>query len=149
MDCSKCGAENRENDKFCSKCGAQLSMKSESDTQSFAPVFEEEPSPVDVSPQDETVLVVAKGPAVGQRFILKSGEVTLGRDPASDIFLDDFTVSRKHAKIVLGADRANLVDDGSLNGTYVNGTRIDRAVLKSGDELQVGKFKLVYLAGRH
>ena len=146
MYCKVCGAKNRSSDRFCSKCGSELKSKKESDTQSFAPAFEEKEPLVGIEPQKEAVLVVAKGPVVGQRFLLDKSEVTLGRDPASDIFLDDITVSRKHAKIEINLPEVTLMDVGSLNGTYVNSVRIEKTNLKNSDELQVGKFKLIYLA---
>ena len=73
---------------------------------------------------------------------------TAGRHPDSDLFLDDITVSRRHAEIVQGADGYEIIDVGSLNGTYVNRRRIERAALRPGDEVQIGKFKLVFRAGQ-
>ncbi|WP_347350886.1 FHA domain-containing protein [Intrasporangium sp.] len=93
------------------------------------------------------LLIVQRGPNTGARFLLDDDQVTAGRHPDSDIFLDDVTVSRKHAVFVRQGDDGYLVrDSGSLNGTYVNRERIDEAVLKTGDEVQVGKFRLVYYA---
>lgn len=146
MYCKKCGAKNRSSDRFCSQCGSQLRPEKESDTQSFAPAFEEKEPLIELEPQKEPLLVVAKGPVVGQRFLLNKKEITLGRDPTSDIFLDDVTVSRKHAKIEANPPNVTLLDVGSLNGTYVNSVRIEKADLKNSDELQIGKFKLIYLA---
>jgi pSer/pThr/pTyr-binding forkhead associated (FHA) protein len=83
----------------------------------------------------------------GARFPLEKRETTVGRHPDSDVFLDDITVSRKHAVFVTEGQVTTVRDAGSLNGTYVNRARIDEAVLASGDEVQVGKFKLVYLRG--
>ena len=92
------------------------------------------------------LLIVLRGPNSGARFLLDDAEVTAGRHPDSDIFLDDVTVSRKHASFVR-ADTGYLVRDaGSLNGTYVNRERIDEAALYRGDEVQIGKFRLVYYA---
>lgn len=95
------------------------------------------------------LLVVLRGPSTGARFLLDHPEVTVGRDPDSDIFLDDFTVSRKHLVFRRLDDGGyELVDVGSLNGTYVNMEQVDRAILAAGDEVQVGKFRLVYFAAR-
>lgn len=90
-------------------------------------------------------LVVPSGTLAGSRFILNDEVTTLGRDVGSDIFLDDVTVSRSHARLSRQEGRFVLEDQGSLNGTYINGLLVDRADLLSGDELRVGKFKLVFL----
>ena len=90
------------------------------------------------------LLVVLRGPNTGARFLLDDREVAAGRHPDSDIFLDDVTVSRKHALFVSSGDGYLVRDSGSLNGTYVNRERIDEAELHTGDEVQIGKFRLVY-----
>ena len=94
------------------------------------------------------VLVVRQGPKTGSRYAVDSAITTVGRHPESDIFLDDITVSRRHAEIHALGDTFEVIDTGSLNGTYVNRSRIDRVVLASGDELQIGKFKLVFVQGQ-
>ena len=91
------------------------------------------------------LLVVKRGPNAGSRFTLGDGVTTIGRHPDSDIFLDDVTVSRRHADISNGDGEFTVTDAGSLNGTYLNRERIEKAVLRSGDELQIGKFRLVFL----
>ena len=98
-------------------------------------------------PRGVGLLVVRRGNDEGARFPLETPETTVGRHPDSDVFLDDITVSRKHAVFITEGQVTRVRDAGSLNGTYVNRTRIDEAVLASGDEVQVGKFKLVYLRG--
>jgi pSer/pThr/pTyr-binding forkhead associated (FHA) protein len=90
------------------------------------------------------LLVVLRGPNTGARFLLDDQEVAAGRHPDSDIFLDDVTVSRKHAAFVAQGGGYVVRDAGSLNGTYVNRERIDEAPLHQGDEVQIGKFRLVY-----
>ena len=90
------------------------------------------------------LLVVLRGPNTGARFLLDVQEVAAGRHPDSDIFLDDVTVSRKHATFVAQGGGYLVRDSGSLNGTYVNRERIDEAPLQQGDEVQIGKFRLVY-----
>ncbi|CAN7383421.1 FHA domain-containing protein [Terrabacter sp. LjRoot27] len=92
------------------------------------------------------LLVVLRGPNTGARFLLDDQEVAAGRHPDSDIFLDDVTVSRKHAAFVAQGGGYVVRDAGSLNGTYVNRERIDEAPLHQGDEVQIGKFRLVYYA---
>lgn len=94
------------------------------------------------------LLVVKRGPNAGARFALDGVVTRVGRHPESDIFLDDVTVSRRHAEFVNDGSGHHVVRDvGSLNGTYVNRERIEEAVLANGDEVQIGKFKLVYLSG--
>ena len=90
------------------------------------------------------LLVVLRGPNTGARFLLDDQEVAAGRHPDSDIFLDDVTVSRKHATFVAQGGGYTVRDSGSLNGTYVNRERIEEAHLHTGDEVQIGKFRLVY-----
>lgn len=92
------------------------------------------------------VLVVRQGPKRGSRIALDADLITIGRHPDSDIFLDDITVSRRHAEVVRVSGSFEVTDAGSLNGTYVNQVLVERAVLADGDELQIGKFKLVFLA---
>ena len=97
-------------------------------------------------PHGTSTLVVKRGPAVGARYMLKSQVTRAGRHPDSDIFLDDITVSRRHAEFTRDSDgRMTVRDVGSLNGTYVNRERIEEHVLAAGDEVQIGKFKLLYL----
>ena len=93
------------------------------------------------------LLVVMRGPNNGARFLLDDESVSAGRHPDSDIFLDDVTVSRRHAEFRLESGEFQVVDVGSLNGTYVNREPVDSAVLANGDEVQIGKFRLVFLTG--
>ena len=93
------------------------------------------------------MLVVKRGPNAGSRFLLDEPVTSAGRHPDSDIFLDDVTVSRKHATFRHVGNDFLVRDVGSLNGTYVNRARIDEATLKNGDEVQIGKFRLVFYAG--
>jgi pSer/pThr/pTyr-binding forkhead associated (FHA) protein len=106
----------------------------------------EDQATIDALRPGTALLIVLRGPNSGARFLLDDAEVTSGRHPDSDIFLDDVTVSRKHALFVR-SDKGYVVRDaGSLNGTYVNRERIDEALLQTGDEVQIGKFRLVYYA---
>jgi pSer/pThr/pTyr-binding forkhead associated (FHA) protein len=93
------------------------------------------------------LLVVKRGPDAGSRFVLDRPSVSAGRHPGSDIFLDDITVSRRHAEFHLENRRFRIVDGGSLNGTRVNGQPVDSTVLANGDEIQIGNFRLVYFTG--
>ncbi len=103
---------------------------------------------VDALRPGTALLVVLRGPNTGARFLLDDDEVSSGRHPDSDIFLDDVTVSRKHAVFTRTGDGFVVRDVGSLNGTYVNRNRIDQAVLQTGDEVQIGKFRLVFYAAK-
>lgn len=96
-------------------------------------------------PAGTGLLVVKRGPNAGSRFALLDGTTTIGRHPESDIFLDDVTVSRRHAEIINHGSTFTVRDVGSLNGTYLDRERIETADLHSGDELQIGKFRLVFL----
>jgi pSer/pThr/pTyr-binding forkhead associated (FHA) protein len=102
---------------------------------------------VDALRHGTALLVVLRGPNAGARFLLDADEVSTGRHPNSDIFLDDVTVSRRHATFRREGDVFLVRDVGSLNGTYVNRERIDEATLKTRDEVQIGKFRLVFYAG--
>ena len=104
-------------------------------------------SGVDGLPAGSALLVVRRGPNAGSRFLLDVPTTSAGRHPDSDIFLDDVTVSRRHAEFRRDAGEFVVVDVGSLNGTYVNRDRIEESDLSNGDEVQVGKFRLVYFSG--
>ena len=104
-------------------------------------------SGVDALPAGSALLVVKRGPNAGSRFLLDRPSTSAGRHPDSDIFLDDVTVSRRHAEFRSDAGEFVVVDVGSLNGTYVNREPVDTAVLANGDEVQIGKFRLVFLTG--
>nr|WP_172669760.1 FHA domain-containing protein [Arsenicicoccus sp. oral taxon 190] len=101
---------------------------------------------VDALRPGTALLVVLRGPNTGARFLLDADEVSAGRHPDSDIFLDDVTVSRRHAVFVRLGDTFEVRDVGSLNGTYVNRERTDASRLQAGDEVQIGKFRLVFYA---
>jgi pSer/pThr/pTyr-binding forkhead associated (FHA) protein len=151
--CHNCGHRNPAGVNFCSSCGAALAVGSPDATITLQAIDdhgentdEETSVPTAELPLGTGVLLVKRGPNVGARYVL-DGDVTLaGRHPDSDIFLDDVTVSRRHAELRRRSDgKVELHDVGSLNGTYVNRERTDETVLSAGDEVQIGKFKLVYL----
>jgi len=104
-------------------------------------------SGVEGLPVGSALLVVKRGPNAGSRFLLDQPTTSAGRHPDSDIFLDDVTVSRRHAEFRLDGNEFQVVDVGSLNGTYVNREPVDAATLANGDEVQIGKFRLVFLTG--
>jgi pSer/pThr/pTyr-binding forkhead associated (FHA) protein len=155
--CNSCGHRNALGSNFCSSCGAVLeTADADNTTITFHPASPTDPIESGVAdiPVDEgelgaeqAVLVVTRGPYAGSRFPLAEGTTTAGRHPDSTIFLDDVTVSRRHAEITSGPDGYTVRDVGSLNGTYLNRERIEEAPLTNGDELQVGKFKLVFVLG--
>jgi FHA domain/zinc-ribbon domain len=152
--CNNCGHRNSLGSSYCSSCGAVLERGSNDHTTiTFHPVTPVDPNDVDLTSVNDAlsspiaVLVVRQGPKSGSRYAIDSPRTTVGRHPESDIFLDDITVSRRHAEIIQVGQGFEVVDTGSLNGTYVNKDRIDRAALSSGDEVQIGKFKLVFVQG--
>jgi pSer/pThr/pTyr-binding forkhead associated (FHA) protein len=103
---------------------------------------------IDDLPETSGILVVKRGPNAGSRFLLDSDVTRAGRHPDSEIFLDDITVSRRHVEVLRDAGGSYRVKDvGSLNGTYLNRERIDESPLAAGDELQIGKYKLVFFSG--
>lgn len=143
-NCPKCGASVAEQAEHCPDCGLRL----QGATQSFAPVGEgDQAAPVAGETADGPVLVVRKGPEIGERFYIESEQLTVGRDPQSGIFLNDVTVSREHAVIRRVGGTVSVEDSGSLNGTFVNGTCVAKADLASGDTVRFGTFQMVFLNG--
>jgi pSer/pThr/pTyr-binding forkhead associated (FHA) protein len=148
--CTKCGHRNPDGAHFCANCGSPLQ---EDTTISFTPIEVEEEAGTEAgAPQSEleagqALLVVQRGPNAGSKFLIDNDVTSAGRHPESDIFLDDVTVSRRHAEFLRQDDRFLVKDVGSLNGTYVNRQRVEQAQLASGDELQIGKFKLTFYVG--
>ncbi|HEU5005718.1 MAG TPA: FHA domain-containing protein [Jatrophihabitantaceae bacterium] len=156
--CTACGTENPAGNRFCANCGAALPVPSAgpdvtttiSTTGSVPDVdtefsTEAHQGAVDALTPGSALLVVKRGPNAGSRFLLDQDVTTAGRHPDSDIFLDDVTVSRRHAEFRREGNGYAVHDVGSLNGTYVNRERIDATPLSGGDEVQIGKFRLVYL----
>lgn len=109
-----------------------------------APARAEDLAAIEALPPASALLIVQHGPTAGARFLLDSPTTTVGRHPKADIFLDDVTVSRKHAEFIASPQGHIVRDVGSLNGTYVNRSRIEEALLVVGDEVQIGKFRLTY-----
>jgi hypothetical protein len=173
--CTQCGHQNPEGSRFCSQCGSRLDAAPATDAPAAAAATGETPSEstatitfggavhdgehreerslndsdaaaVDALPPGSALLVVQRGPSAGSRFLLDTETVTAGRHPDSEIFLDDVTVSRRHAEFRRTPEGFTVADVGSLNGTYVNRDRIDEVALQGGDEVQIGKYRLVYFA---
>ena len=152
MTCAKCGSESGEAAKFCSNCGAPLDN---GDTSTFA-VVDDKTDYQAPRAQDHVaglapgnaLLMVRLGTGDASRFLIDRDVTTVGRHPESDIFLDDITVSRHHAKFVRVAGTLYLEDLGSLNGTYINRTLIDgRAQIRAADEIQIGKYRATIALG--
>jgi pSer/pThr/pTyr-binding forkhead associated (FHA) protein len=166
--CTVCGKQNPDDARFCSQCGARLigagtpgagesvgestatiqigagADKVETSDRALNPV---DAAAVDALPVGHALLVVQKGPGAGSRFLLDVDVVNAGRHPDSEIFLDDVTVSRRHAVFNRTGDSFTVSDVGSLNGTYVNRDRIESHNLSDGDEVQIGKYRLVFFSG--
>ncbi|TIC86430.1 FHA domain-containing protein [Nocardioides sp. GY 10127] len=159
--CTACGRQNPDDARFCSQCGTRLvsaepvgdstatitlggDPRVETSDRALNPV---DAKAVDGLPVGHALLVVQRGPGSGSRFLLDADTVTAGRHPSSEIFLDDVTVSRKHAVFERTGPTFTVSDVGSLNGTYVNRDRIDKVQLNDGDEVQIGKFRLMFFAG--
>jgi len=150
VHCPECGFLNGEGANYCQKCGAFLGDAGSATPTAAYRVGETgdiEPISVDHMVSQGAALVIrAGGGRSGESFALAGDRMSIGRRPEADIFLDDVTVSRDHALLVRRGAEWFLDDMGSLNGTYVNRHRIDSHKLADGDELQVGKYKLTYLA---
>lgn len=166
--CTNCGRQNPDDAKFCAQCGTRLvaadapaggeptgeatatitfgvsKEKTDTSDRQLSPV---DAAAVDALPAGHALLVVQRGPGAGSRFLLDTDAVDAGRHPDSEIFLDDVTVSRRHAEFRREGDRFTVADAGSLNGTYVNRDRIDKVQLNDGDEVQIGKYRLVFFSG--
>ncbi len=154
MFCHNCGHRNPEGVNFCSSCGATLTPSTVT-TVAFIPddpagELGDDELGVAVGELSEGtgVLIVKRGPDAGSKYVLDRDVTRVGRHPESDIFLDDITVSRRHAEFIRDSAGYTIKDVGSLNGTYVERERIEEAELSSGDEVQIGKFKLIFLAAR-
>ena len=156
MKCPECGHELPDTVNFCSNCGASLRTPIGDTTRVIPAVSTEDTGRIELTeselaalrnvPTGTGVLLVVRGPNDGATFLLDREVVTAGRHPQCDIFLDDVTVSRHHAKLVTRGGHHWLSDLNSLNGTYVNRTLIDGEVaLRRGDEVQIGKFRMIYL----
>jgi len=150
VHCPECGFQNPEAANYCSKCGALLihDEPSTHTTMTFTPETAEEEdalSLADLRIEGPALVVRSGGGRAGETFALEGERFSLGRAPECDVFLDDVTVSRKHAVVTRGQNGFTIDDEGSLNGTYVNRRRVETATLEDGDEVQIGKYKLTFL----
>jgi FHA domain len=147
--CPECGFLSRATANYCPRCGALLETETGTET---TLTFEPEPEGEEADPAlaplavGGPALVVRSGGGIaGQAFHPGEGRTLIGRSPECDIFLDDVTVSRRHAELERDGDTFTIRDLGSLNGTYVNRRRIETAVLQDDDEVQIGKYRLTFL----
>ena len=175
MFCTQCGQQNPDDSRFCARCGAPTGRPGQGAGQGpgqeggvettstislsalegaldgaaaeVETTDEHESGVAEALPPGSALLVVKRGPNAGSRFLLDADVTTAGRHPDSDIFLDDITVSRRHAEFVRDGGGFVVRDVGSLNGTYLNRERIETATLAGGDEVQIGKYRLVFLTG--
>ena len=155
MICPACGNEMSDDARYCSRCGEKLLITESTTTM---PIMDDQTltnelnrddlAAIDALPAGSALLVVLKGPGAGARYLLKEEKTVAGRGPTSDIFLDDITVSRSHASFTRDQGTFRIEDEGSLNGTYVNRKLLKSAVLlRNGDEVQIGKYKMVFFLG--
>jgi pSer/pThr/pTyr-binding forkhead associated (FHA) protein len=147
--CPECGFQNPETANYCSKCGSLLVREESEATMAFTPEQGEEegqPELADFGIKGPALVVRSGGGRAGETFPLAPEETTIGRSPECDIFLDDVTVSRRHAVVKRKDGSLEIEDLGSLNGTFLNRRRIESAAsLDDGDELQIGKYRLTFL----
>ncbi len=147
--CTECGFQNPEAANYCSRCGALLEKGEGSSeaTQTFSAAEVGELASVSVADLQGPALVVRSGGGrAGESFQVRDDRTRIGRTPECEIFLDDVTVSREHAVLVERDGTFFVEDQGSLNGTFVNRHRIDKVPLENGDELQIGKYRLIFVA---
>src|SRR5437867_240689 len=150
MFCTKCGHKNPESAKFCAFCGTAVTAADDTTVtlqiDPDADLEEEIVDPLEDLEPGQAVLIVKRGPNAGSKFLIDKEITTAGRHPESEIFLNDVTVSRRHVEIHHEGGRYLMKDAGSLNGSYLNRERVEVAELTNGDELQIGKFKLMFFA---
>jgi hypothetical protein len=168
--CTNCGHDNPDGSNYCARCGAPLppttassstspakeadaptgdttkTMPAMAEERDFDALTAEDEAAVGALPRGSALLIVQRGSNAGSRFLLDTDEVTAGRHQRSDVFLDDISVSRRHATFTRTPEGTVVKDQGSLNGTYVNRDLVDECLLHHGDEVQIGKFRLVYFA---
>ena len=149
VHCPECGFQNLEAAKYCEKCGAVLIPDDGGETtMSIIPGETQEDAGAaltDVGVHGTAIIVRSGAGRAGETYAIERDRLTIGRSPDCDVFLDDVTVSRRHALLVRREHGYAIEDQGSLNGTYVNRRRVDSKTLEDGDEVQIGKYKLTFL----
>ena len=145
--CGECGFQNPEAANYCARCGALLHDEvGDETTLSYTVEEEAEATAAHEAVEGPALVIRTGGGRAGEHFRLEKERTTIGRSPDCDVFLDDVTVSRRHAVCIREGDRFLIEDQGSLNGTFLNRGRIESAELSDDDELQIGKYRLVFLA---
>jgi len=146
--CSECGFQSPAAASYCARCGALL-VRAEGDetTMSLAPddLRDDDPEALDVSVEATALVVRAGGGREGETFTPSGPRTLIGRSPDCDVFLDDVTVSRRHAELLHDGQHYTIRDLGSLNGTFVNRQRVESAELHDDDEVQIGKYRMTFL----
>jgi hypothetical protein len=148
--CPECGFQNPASANYCARCGTLLLKEEPSDVTQTYTVEElagEAAAIAEVGVEGPALVVRSGGGRAGEHFPPTGERTVIGRSPDCDIFLDDVTVSRRHAVLVREDGRFSIEDQGSLNGTFVNRARIDRAALEDGDEVQIGKYRMTFFSG--
>jgi pSer/pThr/pTyr-binding forkhead associated (FHA) protein len=144
--CPECGFQNPEAANYCAKCGSHLRKDDANEqTMSYTPEELADDSGGLGELTGPALVVRSGGGRAGESFVPSADRTLIGRSPECDIFLDDVTVSRRHAELRRDGDRFTIEDLGSLNGTFVNRRRIETAELEDDDELQIGKYRLTFL----
>ena len=148
--CPSCGFQNPATSNYCSKCGSLILVDEPSDPTLTFLLGELEREAAPASPAAHAggpaLVVRSGGGRTGESFALDRERTSIGRSPDCDVFLDDVTVSRRHAVVIADGGGTRIEDMGSLNGSYVNRQRIDSSRLDDGDEIQIGKYRLIYLS---
>ena len=145
--CSECGFQNPEVANYCARCGSLLRDEvGDETTLSYTPEEEGDPESSLEHVEGPALVIRSGGGRAGEHFKLDRERTTIGRSPECDVFLDDVTVSRRHAVVTRGDGSFAIEDQGSLNGTFLNRRRIETGELEDDDELQIGKYRLVFLA---
>jgi pSer/pThr/pTyr-binding forkhead associated (FHA) protein len=139
MECGVCGGANDDDARYCVRCGAALEATTE-----VIPGPVERPLGMSQPRVGLPALHVISGPLAGSVCVLNETVTTIGRDPSSDLFLDDITVSRRHAEIVRSRDGFKIRDLGSVNGTYINGIRQEETHLRDGAHLRIGRYDVLF-----
>jgi pSer/pThr/pTyr-binding forkhead associated (FHA) protein len=149
--CPECGFQNPASANYCARCGTLLVKGEEpsdvTQTYSVEELSGEAAPLADVGVEGPALVVRSGGGRAGEHFLPAGPRTVIGRSPDCDIFLDDVTVSRRHAVLVDDGGRFSIEDQGSLNGTFVNRARIDKAALEDGDEVQIGKYRMTFFRG--
>lgn len=144
MYCTKCGHRNPDDASFCAHCGTNLAADEQTMAMTIEGSLLEDVPSLEGLEAGKALLVIKSGPTAGSTVLLDKDITRAGRSPDCDVFLDDITVSRRHAEIQREGAAFAIKDAGSLNGTYVNRQRVETAALAGGDEIQIGRFKLVF-----